>query len=232
MLFLPADNNYFLLTRCYYCASMTASAHHPETWNPNWNLRTLVLSLRGFMTTQPREIGSISTTAIHQRSYAMLSRNYICRHCGVDHSKLLPCSSEHLHTLSGPSCEDTSDATRREVVLGNKVGLNYAAYIAGLKIQRGRNSHRRIALKSDVSSKGRKSSSARSERAFRSRVDGSRQAKIDHRSIVSLAASGVRRKIMYMLSLAAVLLFRWWMMVGDANQSTSGISQGYYDLFR
>ena len=40
---------------------LSASAHHPELWDPKWNLRTLVLSLRSFMVTHPREIGGIHT---------------------------------------------------------------------------------------------------------------------------------------------------------------------------
>lgn len=73
------------------CTPQTlATAHHQETWNPNWNLRTLVLSLRGFMTTQPREIGSINTDAASQRNYATLSRYYSCPHCGIKHTHLSP----------------------------------------------------------------------------------------------------------------------------------------------
>lgn len=68
---------------------LSASAHHPESWNPNWNLRTLVLSLRGFMTTQPGEIGSISSTVQRQRELAQLSTGYVCPECGICHTKLL-----------------------------------------------------------------------------------------------------------------------------------------------
>jgi hypothetical protein len=70
-----------------------ASAHHQETWDPNWNLRTLVLSLRGFMTSQAREIGGISTPRSHQIQLAEISRHYICSSCGLDHSSLLGLSS-------------------------------------------------------------------------------------------------------------------------------------------
>ena len=67
-----------------------ASAHHPESWNPNWNLRTLVMSLRGFMTTQPREIGSISSDATTQKRLALLSKHFKCPICNVLHSRLTP----------------------------------------------------------------------------------------------------------------------------------------------
>jgi hypothetical protein len=66
-----------------------ASAHHQEMWNPNWNLRTLILSLRNFMPTQPREIGSISTAVDEQRTLASASRKWLCPVCGVRHSRVV-----------------------------------------------------------------------------------------------------------------------------------------------
>lgn len=69
---------------------LSASAHHQETWDPLWNLRTLVMGLRGHILTQPREIGAISTPVEHQRKLAVLSREWSCPICGVDHADLIP----------------------------------------------------------------------------------------------------------------------------------------------
>lgn len=69
---------------------LSASAHHQECWNPDWNLRTLVMSLRGFMLTQPREIGSIFTDANYQKSLARNSRAFQCPSCRVLHNRLRP----------------------------------------------------------------------------------------------------------------------------------------------
>ena len=69
---------------------LIATAHHQETWDPNWNLRTLVMALRGHILTQPREIGGIQTSAEHQQKLAILSRDWICPTCGVDHACLIP----------------------------------------------------------------------------------------------------------------------------------------------
>jgi hypothetical protein len=68
---------------------LIATSHHQETWDPNWNLRTLVLSLRGFMTTQAREIGGISSSREDQLLLARASRRYICKTCGLQHASLL-----------------------------------------------------------------------------------------------------------------------------------------------
>lgn len=54
-----------------------------------WNLRSLVMALRGHMLTQPKEIGSIVTTPDRQRFLAKMSRHYVCRQCGTAHSRLL-----------------------------------------------------------------------------------------------------------------------------------------------
>jgi hypothetical protein len=75
---------------CKLLLFLEATAHHQETWDPNWNLRTLVMALRGHILTQPREIGGIQTSAEHQQKLAILSRNWICPICGVDHACLVP----------------------------------------------------------------------------------------------------------------------------------------------
>lgn len=80
---------------------LSASAHHPETWDPKWNLRTLVLSLRSFMLTHPREIGGIHTRPEVQRKLAAASRSYVCSICGINHAAITQESSreEHGHVL-------------------------------------------------------------------------------------------------------------------------------------
>jgi ubiquitin-protein ligase len=76
--------------------SFAASNYHQELWNPNWNLRTLVLSLRGFMTTNPREIGSVEASASIRKELALESREYICPECGLSHNDLFEMSEPHL----------------------------------------------------------------------------------------------------------------------------------------
>ena len=68
---------------------LSASAYHQETWDVNWNLRTLVMSLRGFILSQPLEIGGISTTRDRQRALAAASRDWVCPVCKIRHDDLL-----------------------------------------------------------------------------------------------------------------------------------------------
>lgn len=58
-----------------------ASAMHPELWDPHWNLRTLVLSLRHFMLSFPDELGSIRTSLEEKRRLALGSKNFHCPEC-------------------------------------------------------------------------------------------------------------------------------------------------------
>jgi hypothetical protein len=46
------------------------------------------MSLRGFMTTQPRELGSIKTDPIVRRQLAQQSRLWVCPECNTPHSCL------------------------------------------------------------------------------------------------------------------------------------------------
>jgi hypothetical protein len=80
-----------------------ASNYHQETWNPNWNLRTLILSLRGFMTTKPVEIGSITTDPPIRREYANQSLFFNCTTCGLSHAEL---SQSPLSSLSVTSARN------------------------------------------------------------------------------------------------------------------------------
>ena len=67
---------------------LSATAYHQESWNPSWNLRTLVTALRLYMLTNCNEIGAISTTKDHRKTLANISKSYYCNQCGVDHNKL------------------------------------------------------------------------------------------------------------------------------------------------
>eukprot|EP01041_Mallomonas_annulata_P010533 gene10533-21957_t len=73
---------------------LSATAYHQETWDPNWNLRTLVMALRGHMTTYPREIGAILTPISTQRTLASNSRHWYCPICKTDHSCLIKSNSK------------------------------------------------------------------------------------------------------------------------------------------
>jgi len=119
---------------------LSASAHHPETWNPHWNLRTLVLSLRGFMTTKPQEIGSISASAVQQRALAKISKSYRCPCCFSSHHHLLhqPVPGEVLDPFNHKMLsKQAQGALRFALVRSNAVGAEVgSAGVGGKRLSR------------------------------------------------------------------------------------------------
>lgn len=93
---------------------LSATHYHQETWDPNWNLRTLVMALRGHMLAYPREIGGILATPEQRRIYALSSQHYSCPHCGMRHSLMLESyDDEQLVTVRKESSELLNRLTRR-----------------------------------------------------------------------------------------------------------------------
>ena len=92
---------------------LSATAFHQETWDTSWNLRTLVLALRGHMLTQPLEIGGISTPPERRADLARASQNYACPLCGVKHADLLDSSycGQHEH---GKTSSSSNHGARHE----------------------------------------------------------------------------------------------------------------------
>lgn len=70
------------------CLSM--SAHHPETWQPSWSLRTVMLALIGFMPTKGAgAIGALDYPPEERKKLATKSNEWSCDSCGFDHQTCL-----------------------------------------------------------------------------------------------------------------------------------------------
>lgn len=63
------------------CLSM--SGHHPETWQPSWSIRTVLLALIAFMPTSGHAtIGSLDSSRAEKQKLAKKSLNWQCDICG------------------------------------------------------------------------------------------------------------------------------------------------------
>eukprot|EP00596_Hydrurales_sp_CCMP1899_P002377 CAMPEP_0119043752 /NCGR_PEP_ID=MMETSP1177-20130426/25498_1 /TAXON_ID=2985 /ORGANISM="Ochromonas sp, Strain CCMP1899" /LENGTH=266 /DNA_ID=CAMNT_0007012545 /DNA_START=217 /DNA_END=1017 /DNA_ORIENTATION=+ len=121
---------------------LSASSHHQETWDPNWNLRTIVMALRGHILTQPREIGGILTTVEHQQKLALSSRDWSCPICGIQHAALVP--GAKLPNIRSPVDEGTILPRGYKVEIGQDgiidvqkvVSLAESKGLKGLKIKK------------------------------------------------------------------------------------------------
>lgn len=70
------------------CLSM--SAHHPETWQPSWSIRTVLLAIIGFMPTKGGgAIGALDYTPDERKNLAKKSMLWKCAVCGCCNADLL-----------------------------------------------------------------------------------------------------------------------------------------------
>lgn len=57
---------------------MSMSDFHPESWNPLWNVVTILNGLRSFMAEEAETVGSIRTTDAVKKKFAAESVEYNC----------------------------------------------------------------------------------------------------------------------------------------------------------
>lgn len=70
------------------CLSM--SAHHPETWQPSWSIRTVLLAIIGFMPSKGGgAIGALDYTSDERKILARKSMKWTCNVCGSCNADLL-----------------------------------------------------------------------------------------------------------------------------------------------
>ena len=80
---------------------LTVSAHHPETWQPSWSIRTVLTAITGFMPTPGGgAIGSIDYSPEVRHSMALESVNWRCDVCGLTNKEQLPEEDETLSVSS------------------------------------------------------------------------------------------------------------------------------------
>ena len=63
------------------CLNMTG--YHPESWQPSWSVRVILLAIRGYFTEDAPGVGSIKRTPEQRRMLAQKSRNYKCNLCNI-----------------------------------------------------------------------------------------------------------------------------------------------------
>ncbi|KAK4048728.1 hypothetical protein OIO90_005721 [Microbotryomycetes sp. JL221] len=67
---------------------LSISSFHPETWQPSWGIRTALLALSAFFTTDAAgAVGSMDAPPAERRRLAKASRLFKCEACGFDAAK-------------------------------------------------------------------------------------------------------------------------------------------------
>jgi len=89
-------------TNTKICLSLTS--YHPESWTPQWGIRTVLIALQGFFPTEAKGIGSIEYPDSTRRKLAVQSRKWRCEVCGI-------VNEDALHVPEVQSIETTSKPT-------------------------------------------------------------------------------------------------------------------------
>jgi ubiquitin-conjugating enzyme E2 J1 len=62
---------------------LTVSAHHPESWQPSWSIRTALLAIISFLPAKAEgAIGAIDYSSSERKSLAKKCHSYKCEKCG------------------------------------------------------------------------------------------------------------------------------------------------------
>eukprot|EP00051_Salpingoeca_urceolata_P023862 m.411431 g.411431 ORF g.411431 m.411431 type:complete len:313 (+) comp20164_c1_seq13:1256-2194(+) len=70
---------------------LSVSAHHPESWQPAWGIRTVLIALIGFFPTPGNgAVAALDYTPEERRKLARRSRTWTCPTCGVCMNDALP----------------------------------------------------------------------------------------------------------------------------------------------
>eukprot|EP00794_Sanderia_malayensis_P000292 gene292-918_t len=89
------------------CLSM--SAHHPETWQPSWSIRTVLLAIIGFMPSKGEgAIGALDYSTSERKVLAKRSLNWTCNICGCKNSGSLPEAADNNDVISEEAREIAS----------------------------------------------------------------------------------------------------------------------------
>jgi len=91
---------------------LTVSAHHPETWQPSWSIRTVLTAIIGFMPSAGGgAIGSIDYEPAVRRQMAAESRAWRCNVCGSTNEEALPQDQEETE-LTASQTGDLSTSVK------------------------------------------------------------------------------------------------------------------------
>eukprot|EP00053_Salpingoeca_punica_P008591 m.76871 g.76871 ORF g.76871 m.76871 type:complete len:298 (+) comp14667_c0_seq1:294-1187(+) len=78
---------------------LSISAYHPETWQPSWSIRTVLIALIGFLPTKGEgAVAALDYTAQERRDLAQKSVNWVCPICGQANRTALQGGVSHTLT--------------------------------------------------------------------------------------------------------------------------------------
>eukprot|EP00038_Savillea_parva_P007508 m.170661 g.170661 ORF g.170661 m.170661 type:complete len:324 (-) comp13271_c0_seq1:83-1054(-) len=95
---------------------LTISAHHPESWQPSWSIRTMLLAIITFLPTEGKgAIAALDYTDKERQDLAAKSVNWQCPYCKV-----------HMRDALADKCANLTDADRAAVEEMRNIGFQLA----------------------------------------------------------------------------------------------------------
>ncbi|KAL8278493.1 hypothetical protein RQP46_009183 [Phenoliferia psychrophenolica] len=84
---------------------LSISSFHPESWQPSWGIRTALIALMAFFSSDPKgAVGSLDAPPQERRRLAKCAREFQCETCGFDAS-----DPDAFPSLPAPAPAESSD---------------------------------------------------------------------------------------------------------------------------
>lgn len=154
---------------------LSISGYHPETWQPCWSIRTVLLAIISFMPTKSEgAIGSLDYSTQERQKLAARSHRWTCPQCGPIVGKLVDSKGS-----SGDGCEEgpavVTDSQSREKA-------EFADFMAKVSFQ---------GEKQAVSSSGGSSSSSSADKADTQLTSNASEKKLENELMRELFGNDV-----------------------------------------
>lgn len=108
------------------CLSVTA--HHQETWQPSWGIRTILTALVGFMPSAAEGLGALDFPDDERRRLAVRSHAFCCERCGARPVEQLPPAKEGQRLGDGAGAKAAeAEAGETTAAVGSSSGAGSAA---------------------------------------------------------------------------------------------------------
>ncbi|KAL9647506.1 hypothetical protein ABK040_006866 [Willaertia magna] len=100
------------------CLSLTS--YHPESWTPQWGIRTVLIALQGFFPTEAKGIGSIDYPDHVRRKLAQQSRKWKCPVCGTVNEDVLQNEISSTSTIEQTEEEKQEEEKQKSICCNSK----------------------------------------------------------------------------------------------------------------
>ena len=82
-----------------------------DSWQPGWNIRTIILSIISYMSTKERDIGALNYSTTERKKLAEESRLYSCPSCGeISELLYIPAGASHDGAARNREAQPSSSA--------------------------------------------------------------------------------------------------------------------------